>query len=344
MVRTMAACLLLALGAVTESASAEEVSGGQVPAWGPNLERFEYPYPVKRFEFPSQRQTVSMAYMDVGPENRNGHTVLLLHGKNFCSATWEGVMQQLLEAGYRVIAPDQIGFCKSSKPDSYQYSFHQLAVNTHALLTERGVSPRVIVMGHSMGGMLAMRYALMYPAHVEALVLVNPIGLEDWKAEGVPYQPVNAWYIEERKTDFAGIRAYQQSTYYNGEWRPAYDRWVAMLAGMYAGEGRDRVAWHQALTTDMIFTQPVIYELPHIVAPTLLMIGERDNTAIGKQLAPADVAKQLGRYAELGPRAAERFPDATLVTFPEMGHAPHIQAPNRFNEALLAKLGQILAR
>lgn len=312
-------------------------------AFGPNLEGFEYPFPVKQFEFESQRQTVSMAYMDDGPENRNGHTVLLLHGKNFCGATWEETMRRLLASGYRVIAPDQIGFCKSSKPDSYQYSLHQLAANTHALLTERGVT-RVTVVGHSMGGMLAMRYALMYPGHVEALVLVNPIGLEDWKAEGVPYQPVNAWYNADLKTNFDKLKAYQQNTYYAGEWRPDYDRWVGMLAGMYVGKDRQRVAWHQALTSDMVFTQPVLYEMDRIQVPTLLLIGERDTTAIGKDLAPSDVAQKLGRYAELGPRAAKLIPNATLVTFPELGHAPQIQDPDRFNETLQEKLGLMLAR
>ena len=96
------------------------------------------------------------------PEQPNGRTVVLLHGKNFCAATWEA-HQPLSNAGYRVIAPDQIGFCKSTKPQAYQFSLHQLAANTRALLDSLGVE-KAIVMGHSMGGMLATRYALIYPA------------------------------------------------------------------------------------------------------------------------------------------------------------------------------------
>ena len=67
---------------------------------------------------------------------------MLLHGKNFCAATWDATIRRLSDAGYRVIAPDQIGFCKSSKPEHYQYSFQQLARNTHALLESLGVSRR----------------------------------------------------------------------------------------------------------------------------------------------------------------------------------------------------------
>jgi pimeloyl-ACP methyl ester carboxylesterase len=57
-----------------------------------------------------------MAYMDIKPPSPNGETVVLLHGRKFCSATWDTTIRTLSEAGYRVIAPDQIGFCKSSKP------------------------------------------------------------------------------------------------------------------------------------------------------------------------------------------------------------------------------------
>lgn len=306
----------------------------------PMLADFDYPFPVERFDFQSQGQGLSMAYMDVRPEVPNGRTAVLLHGKNFCAATWEGVMRPLLQAGYRVVAPDQIGFCKSSKPQSYQFGLHQLAANTKALLDGLGVE-RPVVMGHSMGGMLAMRYALAYPEAVSDLVLVNPLRLEDWRAEGVPQQTVDQWFAGERKTTADSIRAYQASTYYAGGWRPDYDRWVAMLAGMYQGEGGRQVAWDQALASDMVFNQPVVYELEHIRAPTVLMIGERDTTAIGKALAPPEVAQRLGNYVELGRRAAQRIPQATLIRFPEDGHAPQIQSPEEFNKALLGVLERL---
>src|SRR3546814_17780530 len=57
-----------------------------------------------------------------------------LHGKNFCAATWESAIAALAGAGFRVVAVDQVGFCKSSKPHRYQSSFGQLADNKNALL------------------------------------------------------------------------------------------------------------------------------------------------------------------------------------------------------------------
>jgi pimeloyl-ACP methyl ester carboxylesterase len=318
------------------------VAGNEGPAYGPELQGFTYPEPVEQFDFTSQGVALHMAYMDIKPDHANGRTAVLLHGKNFCGATWEPTIRRLSEAGYRVVAPDQIGFCKSSKPEHYQYSFQQLARNTHALLESLGVS-RATVIGHSTGGMLAIRYALMYPQETQQLVLVNPIGLEDWKAKGVPSLSVDQWYERELKTTADGIRRYEQATYYAGHWRADYEPWVQMLAGMYRGPGKQIVAWNSALLYDMIYTQPVVYELGELQMPTLLMIGQKDTTAIGKDAAPPEVRAKLGHYPELGRLAARTIPHAALVEFADMGHAPQMQDPQAFHKALLDGLAALPA-
>jgi pimeloyl-ACP methyl ester carboxylesterase len=328
-----------AVAAVAQSVSPSQnmSSGNTVPVYGPRLQGFEYPWPVAIYRFQSQRQDLEMAYMDVKPERPNGRVVVLLHGKNFCAATWQSTITVLTQSGYRVIAPDQIGFCKSSKPSAYQFSFQQLAGNTHALLDSLGIG-QVTLIGHSTGGMLGIRYALMYPSGVDQLVLVDPIGLEDWKARGVPWQSVDAWYQRELKTSADSIRSYERATYYAGTWEPAYERWVQMLAGMYRGAGREEVAWDSALLYDMIYTQPVVYELGDLRPPVLLIVGDKDTTAIGKNLAPPDVRAKLGNYPVLAKAAAAKLPRAKLVEFPDLGHAPQLQAPERFHQALLQGL------
>ncbi|KRE06521.1 alpha/beta hydrolase [Bosea sp. Root381] len=323
-----AAFALLSTAAVAQTPGSER--------FGARLEGFDYGREVKTHRFASQRQDVEMAYLDVAPTGQaNGRTVVLLHGKNFCAGTWDETIKTLSGAGFRVVAPDQVGFCKSTKPQGYQFSFQQLAANTNGLLQEIGVE-KPIVLGHSMGGMLAARYALMYPQAVERLVMVNPIGLEDWQAKGVPFQPLAEAFQGELKTNFEGIKAYQQRIYYNGQWKPEYDRWVGMLAGMYAGEGREIVAWNQAQTSEMVFTQPVVHEFPRIAVPTTLMIGGRDRTAPGSNRATQELQKELGLYAELGQAAAKAIPKAELVAFPELGHSPQVEAPVEFHKALLA--------
>jgi pimeloyl-ACP methyl ester carboxylesterase len=327
-------CVLVGL-ALAPLALADEL-----PAYGPQLEGFDYPWPVQHYRFASQGQDLDMAYMDVPPVGTpNGKVAVLLHGKNFCAATWQETITVLTGAGYRVVAPDQIGFCKSSKPAQYQFSFRQLAGNTRALLDTLGIHHEILI-GHSTGGMLAIRYALTWPAEVEQLVLVDPIGLEDWQAKGVPWQSADAWYAQEKANDADRIRAYEKATYYAGQWDPAYERWVQMLAGLYRGPGRDAVAWDSALLYDMICTQPVVYELDRLAMPVLLMIGDKDTTAIGKALAPPELRGRLGDYPALGKAAAARIPHSRLVEFPALGHAPQIQAPAEFHKALLDGLKQ----
>ena len=312
------------------------------PTYGPELQGFDYPWPVHDFSFSSQGEAMTMRYMDVPPSGApNGKTAVLLHGKNFCSATWEQTIRAMSGDGYRVIAPDQIGFCKSTKPDRYQYSFQALAENTRALLASLGVT-KAVVIGHSTGGMLAARYALMYPKDVAALVLVDPIGLEDWKALGVPALGVDAWIEREKGLTAGRLRAYEQATYYDGQWRPDYDRWVGMLAGLAQGPGRDIVARNAGLIDDMIYTQPVVYEFPLIKVPTILMIGDKDTTAIGKDVSPPEVRARLGHYPELAQRTKAAIPGSELIEFPEAGHAPQIQAPDAFNAALLGALERAL--
>jgi pimeloyl-ACP methyl ester carboxylesterase len=322
------------------STASTDATTNDGPAYGPELQGFDYPYPVSHFSISSQQQVLQMAYMDVASKRPNGRTVVLMHGKNFCAATWKESIDTLTDAGYRVIAPDQIGFCKSSKPRRYQYSFQQLARNTHALLEALGVTKATLV-AHSTGGMIAVRYALMYPQETAQLVLVNPIGLEDWKAKGVPSISIDDWYAHELKTSAESIRKYEQATYYAGTWSARYEPWVQMLAGMYRGPGADTVAWNSALLYDMIYTQPVVYEFGEIRVPTLLLIGDKDTTAIGKDLAPPDIRPTLGHYPELAKLAAQRIPGAKLVEFPDAGHAPQMQDPDAFHKALLAGLADV---
>ncbi|KAF2190059.1 alpha/beta-hydrolase [Zopfia rhizophila CBS 207.26] len=303
-----------------------------------NGSNFTYPWPIKLYKFTSQRQPLEMAFMDVRPQSApNGKVAALFHGKNFCAATWEGTARTLVSAGFRVIIPDQIGFCKSSKPERYQFTLQQFALNTYGLLQALSIE-NVTVIGHSMGGMLATRYSLMYPGSVNELALVNPIGLEDWKALGVPYQSIDVSWGQEANSSYESVRAYQQSTYYVGQWVPKYDVWVKMLVDIYKGSQSAPFIFNQAQTTDMVLTQPIVYEFGLLKPRTLLINGKKDTTAIGKQWSPPDVAAKLGHYDVLGKGTVAKIPNGTLIEFDDLGHAPQIQDSERFYAALMGWL------
>ncbi|WP_417941546.1 alpha/beta fold hydrolase [Flavobacterium sp. RS13.1] len=303
-----------------------------------NLTNYEYPFPVSFFEVHNQRQPLKMAYMDVKPTNYNNKNIVLLHGKNFNGAYWETTIKALAKEGFRVIVPDQIGFGKSSKPDNFQYTFQQLAENTKKLLNYLGIE-KTAVLGHSMGGMLATRFTLMYPQTVEKLVLENPIGLEDWKLV-VPYKPVDWWYENELKQNYEAIKKYQMTNYYDGKWNADFQKWAELGAGWTTAPNYNVVAWNSALMYDMIFTQPVLYEFKNIKSPTLLIIGTRDKTALGKPLVSEEVRKTIGNYAELGKKTQKAIPNSKLVEIADTGHLPHIESFDRFIKPLIVFLKQ----
>lgn len=301
-----------------------------------NLDNYNYPFPVEYFEIKAQQETFRMAYMYVPAENPNGTTVTLLHGKNFNGAYWETTINALNAEGYDVLIPDQIGFGKSEKPEHFQYTFQQLALNTRNLLDSLGIQKSAIL-GHSMGGMLATRFALMYPETTSHLILLNPIGLEDWKVK-VPYQSIDDWYSNELDKNYEGIKKYQQENYYDGNWNEEYAKWAKLLAGWTLNDNYPLIAWNAALTYDMIFTQPVVYEFENLEVPTLLIIGTRDRTALGKNLVSNEVKETMGRYDVLGKTTRYKIPNAELVEIEDVGHLPHIEAFEKFITPLVEYL------
>ncbi len=309
------------------------------PAFDARLSDYDYPHPVHTLKLDSQRQTLEMAYMDVRPEQPNGDTVLLLHGKNFSGAYWQTTIERLTEEGYRVVVPDQIGFGKSSKPDHLQYSFQMLADQTRRLLDSLKVDD-VTVVGHSMGGMLATRFALMFPERTRSLVLVNPIGLEDWQHKQVPWQSVEAWYQGELNKTPEKVKAYMTASYFDGQWKEAYDPLLTLQQGWMRGPDYPRIAWNSALHYEMIFSQPVVQDFDRLTVPTLLVIGTRDRTALGRNRAPEEIRETLGRYDQLGQKTVQRIPDATLVELEGIGHVPQFEAFDRYMAALRTFLQQ----
>jgi pimeloyl-ACP methyl ester carboxylesterase len=95
-----------------------------------------------------------------------------------------------------------------------------------------------------------------------------------------------------------------------------------------------------ALTYQMIYEQPVRAEFSKIARPTLLIIGQTDRTAVGKMYAPPDVRKTLGNYPALGKAAAADISGAKLVELENVGHIPHLEAPDDFHPALIEFLQQ----
>jgi len=271
-----------------------------------------------------------MSYMDVQPLKPNGQNVILFHGKNFSGLYWSNTIKFLSAEGYRVVTPDQVGWGKSAKP-SVKYTFEMLAHNNKLLLDFLGIN-KVIVIGHSMGGMLASRFALLYPETISKLILEDPLGLEDYK-KFIPYSSMDAIYKKELTATYASYKKYQMSYY--PVWKPAYELYVKAQAVPLKHKDFASVAWVNALTYQMIYEQPVLYDFDKLTMPVLLIVGESDRTIPGKDKLDKIHQKLHGNYPQLALKASKKIKNSKVITLPGVGHIPHIQVPELFNRRIL---------
>ena len=313
---------LLLLASLPAASSAQDVRipgerllRGSVEPMSITLDNLPYPHPVHHLPLTMGGEDVRMAYMDVHPRSAaNGRTVVLLHGYNFFGEYWAGTIAALRNRGFRVVVPDQIGFGRSSKPIGY-YSFHQMAAHTKALLDHLGVEEAAVV-GHSMGGMLATRFALMYQESTTHLVLVNMVGMEDsrilrpWRSLEEVYQGIL------NRTD-ESVRAGQERYYV--EWRPEFEKYVQVHLRWALSAEWPRFAMVRALTSQMMYEQPVVHEFPWVEVPTYILGGAEDGP----------------RFRDIAGGVAEAIPGARIHLLDDVGHNPHLEAPDRFFPELI---------
>ena len=285
-------------------------------------EGIDYPYPVQYLPLTVYGQDVRLAYMDVPPAGQpNGRTVMLFHGMNFGGFYFAGPIDVLRKQGFRVVAPDQIGFGRSSKP-IIPYNFHDMALNSRRLLQSLGIA-RVTIIGHSMGGMLSARFAASFPDITERAVIYDPIGLTDpryerpWRSADDAYKAAMAQTNDQRWQGFyANIRRYFPSP---GAWKPEYERYVRILYAPTLSGDWPRLAMVRAIYQQMLYLDPVVYDWQKIKVKTLVIGGEKDGQDFPK------LAKHI----------ADSIPGAELVIIPNAGHVPHLEVPDLFYKELM---------
>ncbi len=297
------------------------------------LEGFDYPYPVQFMPVTIEGEDLRLAYMDVAPsEAASGRTVVLLHGRNFPSSYWQPTIKILAAAGYRVVVPDQIGFGKSSKP-GFAYSFDAMARTTVALLDRLAVNHFDLV-GHSMGGMLAVRLARAYGERIDHLVLYSPIGLEDYRLY-VP--PVTDEDLAERERSLTadGYRKQLMTNYAISLPTSAVEPYVQLREAIRSSGEYPRWLKSFFASYQMIYAQTVAHEIALIDRPTLFIMGGEDHNAPGRPYAPAPLRAKMGHNAALAQSLATQMSNARVVVFEGIGHLAHLEAESKFNATLL---------
>ncbi len=300
------------------AALAQEPPSAPPADWAPmsiNLEDVPYPHPVSYLAFTLEGQDVRMAYMDVAASGAaNGRSVILLHGMNFFGETWASTIEILRKEGFRVIAIDQIGYGRSSKPILH-YTISTHAMNTKRLLDHLGIKQTDIVT-HSMGGMVASRFASLYPDAVGNLAMINQIGLSDAR-HGRPARDITDTYKSALARGYPEIVKGMRAYYVN--WKPEYLKYVKIHYGWTLSGDWPRMAMVRALQQQAIANDPVVYDWPHIKARTLVIGGEKDGP----------------NYPAQAKRVADTIPIGQLYLIPAVGHNPQFEAPDKLYPPLL---------
>ncbi len=317
MIRHISVLLFVGMAALAQTPKAPtDVKPGSI-----TNEDVAYPYPVSYLPLKLYGQDVNMAYMDVPPAGQpNGRTVMLFHGFNFGGFYFSGPIEALRNEGFRVVVPDQIGFGRSSKP-VIPYDFHDMAMNSRALLKSLGIAKAAIV-GHSMGGMLAARFASSYPDVTERVVLYNPIGLTDARWDQ-PYTSTDDAYKallnQTHDENYAQALGTIQRYFATSPWRPEFDQFVRIMYAPSLSADWPRLAMVRTLLRQMLYFDPVVYDWPHIKVKALVLGGDKDGPDFPAQ------AKHV----------ADTIPGGQMVLIPGAGHVPHIEKPEIFNRELL---------
>lgn len=255
------------------------------------------------------------AYLDVG----SGPALLLLHGIGSDSRTWNPVVRPLVDRGFRVIAPDLLGHGRSAKPRA-DYSLGGFANGMRDLLTILGVD-RVTVVGHSLGGGVAMQFAYQYPERAERVVLVGSGGLgrsvhPALRALTMPGAG-SALAALSFKPVFAAGQLAALALH-----RTALPGTVdlAELATVYAGltDGAARAAFLQVLRGAVDWRGQVVTMLDRCylaeAMPVCVVWGDKDTVIPVKHALTAGAA----------------IPGAQVHIFEGAGHFPHRHDPDRF--------------
>jgi pimeloyl-ACP methyl ester carboxylesterase len=334
MIRSLGLSLLVTVGAATGMhAQAQEPAGPPTPTdvkpGSITCDECPYPYPSKYLDISVYDQDVRMAYMDTPAQGTpNGHTVLLLHGNNFGGFYFKAIIDGLTKEGFRVITPDQIGYGRSSKPIA-PYNFNSQVRNTYRILQHEKIE-RVMVIGHSMGGMMAARFATQFPKATEKVVIYNPIGLTDGRYDR-PLADIDAAYKSSLGQTYQSIRAslMRYVAHNPSAWNDVFETYAKVRYSWTLGPEWPRLALVQALIGQVQYVDPVVYDWARIKSPTLVF-GGADDFLAG---TPADFQAAMKRIAETIPNNQAR-----LHLIAGLGHVPHLEAPDKTYPPLVAFL------
>ncbi len=258
---------------------------------------------------------VRVHYQEAG-EN-SGPPIILIHGLASSTLVWSKVFLEFAAEGFRVIAPDLLGYGYSAKPRDFDYTITAQARMVERLLDKIGLD-RAIIVGSSYGGAVAATIAFDYPERVQRLVLVGAV----MNNEPTRYLLMRL-FGSPLIGDILSPLLLGSRRLLKRRMKHVYDRhsWVLDDHRIEARHQPLRTAaTHRAIIrTVRRWDADRIQREAHLIKkPTLLLWGENDLEV------PLRYGQQL----------CDAIDDARLIVFRNCGHLPHEEFPRAFTEVV----------
>ncbi len=266
---------------------------------------------------------VSTHYLTAGA----GPAMVLLHGDGESAVDWRRAIPDFART-HRVLAPSLPGHGNTGRWDG-DHSPGFFVAFLRNFLAAVGGEDRAVVVGNSLGGAIAVRYAATYPGDVLRLVLVDSLGFGR-EINRLPTLQVIPGLGElsialSRTPPGARVYARIRARFAFSDHRRAPSDWMSEQRRLARLRGvlRSSLAAKRQVIRLRGQKHLILDLLPRLTVPTLVVWGERDR------LLPLAHARA----------AAERLPQATVTFIPGVGHLPQVEAPDRFNAAVTSFLG-----
>jgi pimeloyl-ACP methyl ester carboxylesterase len=271
---------------------------------------------------------LDLHYVDAG----QGPAIVFVHGLLGSHRSWAHLVGELA-ADHRVLAPDLFGHGASAKPMG-DYSLGAHAATLRDLLDHLGIGP-VALVGHSLGGGIALQFAYLFPDRVRRLVLVSSGGLgrEISVLLRAPTLPGAEWALPLLASRWVRDR---------GE---ALGRSLARI-GLRAGPDLTE-AWRGfASLGDAASRRAFLATARGVIDPGGQTVTARDRLPV---LATVPTLLVWGARDRLIPcwhavTAQQTIPDSRVEVFERAGHFPHLDDPDRFTRVLRAFVAPDAAR
>ncbi len=266
-----------------------------------------------------ERVTIHGAELVVEDVGTGGRPFVLVHGLTGCREDFREHLPALADRG-RTLIYDQRGHGDAGHTgDATTYTFAQLVADLEALLTARDIAA-CDLLGHSMGGMIALRFALAHPGRVASLVLMDTAARAPDRMPRAPFAAAGTIARSDGMRTLATLLRARAAD--DASRAPAERRLEATLGDAYWARRERRLCAMDpeafaVLTLELVDQTPLTPRLGEIACPTTVIVGSED-------------AGFLQPSAEL----AAAIPGAELITIPDAAHSPQLENPTAWSAAI----------